>query len=150
MIDTQTLDDRIAALLAADTTTLNQAANALKVCLVIVPFVPTSQTDFTTLTEATFTGYAAISVTLGAQSVYNDPITLRRVVEILPPAGGWQYTATGAGGLPQTVYGYCLTNLGKTITYGSQLLPTPVIIANTGDGVNLGAVLFSLQRNACI
>jgi hypothetical protein len=150
MLDTQTLDDRLATLLAADTTTLNQAANALKVHLIVAPFVPGPQLDVTTLTEATFAGYAAVNVTLGAQTVYNDPVSGRRIIELVAPAGGWQFTATGAVSPAQTVYGYVLTDKNTLITYGGGLLPTPVVIQNTGDGVNLGAIGFSLQRFAMI
>jgi hypothetical protein len=148
MLDTTTLDNRIATLLAGDTTTLAQAASANYVVLVVNPFTPAPNTDFTGLTEATFTGYAALAAGLNAQVVYFDPITGTRVVEIIPPVGGWQYTSSADTSPPQVVYGFCLVNHAKAVTYGSQLLPAPVTIAHNGDGVNLGAVQFKLTPNA--
>lgn len=148
MVDTQVLDDRIAVLLAADTVTLNQAANNMHVVLIVAPFVPGPQLDVTTLTLATFTGYVDLQAALGAQNVYNDPVSGKRFIEILPPVGGWQFTATGPTSPAQTVYGYVLTNKLLTVTYGGALLPTPVLIQGTGDGVNLGQVAFALTRFA--
>ena len=150
MTDTTTLDNRIATLLAGDTTTLAQATNANLVCLIASPFTPGPGLQFSSLTEATFTGYAALAAALNAQSVYNDPVTFRRVIEILPPAGGWVYVCTAAPTPAQVIYGYVLTNHAKTTIYGMQLLPTPVTIGNIGDGVNLGSVQFNLLQYAMI
>jgi len=144
MLDTTVLDARIATLLAGDTTTLAQATNANLIALIVVPFVPGPSLDFTGLTEATFPGYTALAVGLNAQTVYFDPTTGRRVIEIIPPVGGWQFTSTGATSPQQIVYGFCLVNHAKTVTYGGQLLSTPVTIANSGDGLNLGQVAFNL------
>jgi hypothetical protein len=148
MVDTTVLDDRLATLLAGDTTTLAQAANANYIALVVVPFSPGPNLDFTGLTEATFAGYAALACGLNAQNVFNDPTTGLRLIELVPPVGGWQFTSTGATSPTQTVYGWCLVNHAKTVTYGGGLLPTPVQIQNTGDGVNLGSLGFGLIRNS--
>lgn len=150
MLDTTVLDNRIAALIAADTTTLDQATNANYVCLVISPFVPGPNLDFTTLTEASFPGYAAIPAALGAQTAYTDTSTGLRVVEILPPVGGWTYASTGTPSPAQTVYGFVLVNHTKTVTYGGQLFPTPIVINGTGQGINLGTVAFNFTPNACV
>src|SRR5713226_9047204 len=115
MVPSNAILDRIAVLLADDTTTL-AAVLALKVHLAIAPFTPSRDLDVTTLTEAT------ITPTAGNQLEYVDPVTGLRTVELTPPIGGWHFQTTGTANLPQTVYGWYVTNNAGTILYGSGLV----------------------------
>lgn len=141
VIPTQTILDELQTLLAADTGTL-AAVTALHVHLIKAPFVPSAQTDFTTLTPADFTGYAFIAAGTGTQQKFRDPITGELIVQMKEPAGGWHWAATGGANLPQTIYGWCLTDNADTVTYGSDLLPSPVLMQASGDGVDVDQVRF--------
>lgn len=150
MLDTQVVDDQLATLLAADPTTLAPASGGNKIHLIVAAFTPGPGLDFTTLTEATFPGYAALVAGVGTQPVYNDPVSGKRVIEIKAPTGGWNFISTGPTSPSQTVYGFVMTDGASAVTYGAELLDTPVVITNTGDGLTLTAVQFALTRFAMV
>lgn len=129
-----------AELLAADAATLAPPALANHVHLIAAAFTPGVTTDFTALTAATFTGSAAKSAGVGAQTAGIDPATGRRKVIFLEPAGGWNWECTVAPGAPETIYGYAVTDNADTVTLGSKLLPTPVTVSAVGHLVSVDEV----------
>ncbi len=135
-------------LLASDPTTLAAAANALHVHLIRVPFSPGAATDYQVLTPADFTGSAALAAGLGTQQSFTDPTTGYRVVQIREPAGGWHWQATNGVNLPQTIYGWCLTDSADTVTYGSDLFDAPILLLGTGDAVDIPNLRFSILPGA--
>jgi hypothetical protein len=126
------------ALVAADTTQLG-SATALKVHLAIANFVPSPTLTVASFTEATFTGYAALLVGTGTQISYVDPVTGLRTIELKAPAGGWNFKATAGTGLPQTVYGFYVTDNGSANLWLSALLATPVTLTASGQGLDIPA-----------
>lgn len=144
---TSVIVDAARDLLAADTGTLAPAALAVHVHLIAEPFVPGLDTDFTALTEATFTGGAAKSAGVGPQQSFNDPGG-NRVVQLLEPAGGWHWQCTVAPGAPETIYGIVYTDNADAVTYGSALLDSPVVITAVGDSVDVPNVRISLPPSS--
>lgn len=148
MQPTNVILDRIGTLLAADATTLAPAALATHVHLIREPFTPDLVTDFTTLTPADFDGYAAKSAGVGAQQYFEDPSTGNRIVQLLEPAGGWHWETTGVTNLPQTIYGFVVTDNADLITYGSGLLDSPVELLAANQGIDLANLRFSVLPTA--
>jgi hypothetical protein len=136
--------DAMTALLAADTASLG-AATALHVHLIAAPFSPNVLTDFTALTEATFTGSAAMAAGTGTQQVFVDPLTGLRTIQLLEPAGGWTWLCTVTPGATETIYGFCVTNTANAVTWGSALLPTPVPISASGQGIHIPFLTFAVN-----
>ena len=140
---TSVFEARINVLLAGDTGTIDIATGS-NVHLIMAPFTPSLGTDFTVLTEADFTGSATLASGFNDQQSFFDPTTNSYVVQLLEPAGGWHWVATAGTHLPETIYGYAVTNTANTVTYGSALLPSPVTITSTGDAVDIGQVRWSI------
>jgi hypothetical protein len=145
---TNVLLDRMAALLAADATTLAPAALNVHVHLAMAPFTPGPTLTVASFTEAAFTGYAALNAGTGGQQSFADPGTGNRVIQLLEPAGGWHWATTAGAGLPITIYGYYVTDNANAVLYGSALLPTPVTLAATAQGVDVAQVRFALIPSA--
>lgn len=125
-------------LLAGDTVTLAQAANALHVHLAINNFTPGLDLELADLTEATFTGSAAKNVGLNAQPIYYDGVDGLLTIRLLEPVGGWNWECTADPAAPETVYGVYVTDNADAILYGSQLLDSPVTIDAADQGVGVG------------
>jgi hypothetical protein len=147
MIPSKTLQTQIATLIAGDATTLG-SSTAMHVHLAKAAFTPSPNLDPATLTEADFAGYAAIDPTTGTQLIYQDPVTGLITVEIKEPVGGWHFQTTGTGQLPQTIYGWYLTDSTDAVLYGSGLLDTPVPLAISGQGFNLPTLTFAFANNS--
>jgi hypothetical protein len=147
---TNTLLDKTATLLAADATTL-AAATALKIHLAMASFTPSATLVIANVTEATFTGYAALNAGIGTQQEFVDPVTGNRIIQILDPAGGLHWATTGATGLPMTIYGWYLTDNGNTTIYMSSLLPGgPVTLTASGQGIDVPTVRIGLLPGAWV
>lgn len=144
MTPTQTIIDRVSALLATDTTTLDQATDALKVTLIMANFTPGPDTDIGSLTVATFTGSGAKLAGTGAAQNFRDPSTGQQVVQLKEPAGGWHWQATDAVNLPQTIYGFVVTSNDLSETFGSYKFPVPIQLLSAGDGVDIPQVRFNV------
>ena len=147
MQPTTIIQKQIAILLAGDTTTL-AAAGGLVVHLAKQAFTPSTTLDPTTLVSADFDGYTALLPTPGPQIEYWDPVSGLYTVEIKEPAGGWHYQCTGPGNLPQTIYGWFVTDSTNTKLYGSGLLDTPVPMTGAGQGLNLPTLQFAFSNNS--
>lgn len=136
------------ALLAADATILGRAANANKIRLASANFTPGENMAIGDFTEATFDGYAAIDVTLGAQPEGLDPATFDSLITISPPIGGFRFASTGVTSLPMTIYGYYLTDKTATIVYAAFKFTSPIVITASGQVIELGNVDLRLPANS--
>jgi hypothetical protein len=145
---TNTLLARLQTLLQTDTGSIASATLACKVHLAIAAFTPSVTLTIANLTEATFTGYAALVGGTGNQQAFFDPVTGQRQVQLLEPAGGWHWQASGTTGLPMTVYGWYVTDNGVANLYGSALFPTPITLTNIGDAVDVPNIRFAIPTNA--
>jgi hypothetical protein len=81
-------------LLGSDTATLAPAALALKVILIKANFTPSPNLAVGDLTEADFSGYAAIAAALAALPESLDPNTGDSLLTVGPPAGGFRWETT--------------------------------------------------------
>jgi len=147
MIPSRALFNQLATLLAADSTTIG-SATAMKVHLAVAPFTPGLDLSLGTLTEATFTGYAALLVGTGGQLVYYDVATGYRTIELLAPAGGWHWGCTVAPTPAQTVSGLYVTDGADANLWGSVLLPAPVSISAAGQGIDVAPIKFAFLQNS--
>jgi hypothetical protein len=143
MIPGQTIINRLVALLAGDTTTLASATLACKVHLAQAAFTPAPGLTVASFTEATFQGYAALAAGLNTQQVFFDPATGNQILQMLEPAGGWHWGTTGTTSLPQTIYGWYMTDNASATVYGSALLPSPVVLNAASQGVDVPQVRYT-------
>jgi len=142
VVPTQVIINSLAELLAEDVAFL--AAAAVKnVHLIMEPFTPGPSTDFTTLTEATFTGSAAKTAAAGAQQFFTDPTTGQRICQLIEPAGGWHWLCTADPAAPEDIYGYVVTDAADAVTLGSQLFDTPINISGAGQAIDVDQVRFT-------
>jgi len=141
MTPTQTLLNALQALLATDVTALG-SVTAMKVHLIMAPFVPGSLTDLASLTEATFTGHTALTAGAAPQQIFTDPETGNLVAQVKEPAGGWTWIASDAVNLPQTIYGWVLTNGAGSVTLGSELFDTPRLLNAALQAINIPFVRY--------
>lgn len=148
MQPTNVILDAIANLLAADPTTLAPVANALHVHLAIAAFTPGPTLSVGDFTEATFTGGAALPAGVGACQEFTDPVTGQRIVQLNEPAGGWHWHCTAGTGLPQTVYGYYVTDHADAVLYGCARLPANVTITASGQGLDVDQVRFTFLNTS--
>jgi hypothetical protein len=126
MIPSLAIREKAMQLLAADTATLAQAANALHMWLVKSSFVPAEALVLADVTLADFDGSTPLDVGLNTQPEAQNPGTTDSVIDLKAPAGGWRWETTGVTNLPQTIYGYVLTTNDDTTVYASALLESPV------------------------
>lgn len=143
MVPTTGILNTIVDLLAADTATIAPAALALHVHLVKTPFTPIATLLIGDVTPATFDGSTPLNAGVGPQDVFRDPQTTLRIVQILEPAGGWHWDVTGVTDLPQTIYGYVVTDNADADIYGAALLSTPLTLSSVGQGIDLSWIRFT-------
>jgi len=139
--------DQIAALIAADTTTIGEATGCM-VHLAVNNFTPSLDLDFTTLTEATFPGYTSITSAVGPQKHYYDAVDGLQTVQIMEPANGWHWTCNANPTAAQTIYGFYVTDTTQTFLMGSALLPTPVTVNKAGQGFDLDDITLKFSANS--
>jgi hypothetical protein len=147
MIPTSEIQLQIAKLLAEDTTTLAAVA-VLHLHLAKSPFTPNPGLDIGTLTEADFDGYGPIDVVAGSQLFFTDPATGLVTVELKSPAGGWHFACTGVTNLPQTIYGFYVTDNADAVLYGAQLLDTPITISASGQAFDVPNPRYNFSNNS--
>jgi hypothetical protein len=148
VIASQFLINRTGALLNGDTTTLAPAASPPKVHLAQAAFTPSPALLLAGLTEATFQGYAALLCAINAQQNFTDPVSGQQCVQMVEPLGGWHFTTTGTTGLPQTIYGYYLTDNGNLTLYASALFPAPITLTASGQAIDINQVRMLLSQSA--
>jgi len=149
MLGTAYLQNRIGTLLASDTAGLAGTTSlAPRVSLVVQPFTPSPNVAIATLTLATFTGSSAITCVAGTQFSYFDPATQNLGIQLKSPASGWNWQCTStAPGSSQTVFGFVVADASNVNTFGCGLLPSPVVITNVGDLVNIPIVNWEFPIN---
>lgn len=138
MIPTLAIREKAMQLLAADTATLAQAADPNHVVLVKNEFTPGEGAVIGDLTLADFDGSAALECGLGTQPEGLDPANADALITFVPPAGGWRWETTGVTNLPQTIYGFALTNEAETTLFACARLPTPITLTAVNQVVSLG------------
>lgn len=146
MTPPQAFLDAINTLIASDAATLAPAGPGNKLHLAKANFNPSAVAVPADLTEATFTGSAALVAGTGAQQAFYDPALGKRVIQILEPAGGWHWLCTVLPAPAETIYGYYLTNNAGSVLYGSQLFSTPIVINNAGQGVDIDQARFIMAQ----
>ena|SRR5258708_36292440 len=146
MFPTQAIIDQLAALLAADATTIDNAV-LCKVALVKAPFTPGPFLLPADLTLSDFGGSTPKALGAVPGPLFKDPTTGQWIIQLDEPAGGWHWQTTGAALLPQTVYGFALFNNGLTILYGTELLPTPIVLTGFPQGFDVPDVRFTLNQS---
>jgi hypothetical protein len=135
--------DRLAELLAADTSTLAPAALAVHVHLAINGFTPGPNLIISDFVPATFDGYAPLSADVGPQQDFIDADSGDRVVQLLEPAGGWHWATTGVTDLPQVLYGFYVTDNADAVVYGCERFANPITLTGSGQGVDIDQVRFN-------
>lgn len=143
MTPTQPLLTSLSGLLGNDSTTL---AGALKITLIKAPFTPSPTILPADLTAADFNGSTPISLTAGARPDNFDPATGDRLVNLVPPAGGYLWTTVDATSLPQTIYGVSVGTgvLPAGNLFGTFLLDTPVTLTGADQQVLVPDITFRL------
>lgn len=149
MKPTQEILDQMAALIAADTTTLDAVLN-VEVILIKEPFTEGPDLVIGDLTPADFDGYAPLAKDAAAPTVTTDPATGAKIIRIPDPAGGWNWVTTGTTNLPQTIYGFALTDSTGADLYGAEQLDEPIELTAAGQGVPIGDVTFRALPNGVV
>jgi hypothetical protein len=127
--------------MAANTTYWSMGGGSeFKLQLVTNAFTPDETLTKSSFTFATFTGSTPIAGTSGDQGVGTDPLTAEQVMTLLAPAGGWRWVCTVAPGAPETITGFIVLDNAGAVLQAMQLLDAPIVIANVGDEVDLGAI----------
>jgi hypothetical protein len=142
---TNVILDSLATLLATDASKLADPANAVHVHLAQNAFTPAAGLLIGSLVEATFDGSTAKNAGLGAQQEFLDGLSGRRTVQLNEPAGGWHWQVTGVTALPQTIYGFYVTDLADAVVYGSARLDAPVLLNGIGQAIDVANVRFTFQ-----
>lgn len=125
MIPTNLLSVRIGTIIGADTVTLANVDNPV-MRLAKNDFTPGPGLVLADLIEASFSSYAARALADGAQPESQDPSTGDVLVDLIPTAGNWRYETGGTSDLPQTIYGFYLTNEAGDALYCAERLENQV------------------------
>jgi len=147
MIPSRELWQSIPVAAAADTAYL-AAAGAMHVHLAAAPFLPVLDLDLASLVEATFTGSTAKNAGTGVQPTFFDVQTGAFLIQLLEPAGGWSWQCTVDPVVPETIYGFFVTDNADAVLLGSMLLPAPVTIVAAGQGLTVPRVTLSFNTTS--
>jgi hypothetical protein len=147
---TRALREKMAQLLAADTTTLAQAADANLIKLCTNNFTPSESSVYADMEFADFDGSNPIEVELGTQPEGLDPNNADALITLSPPAGGFRWETTGVTNLPQTITGFALVNNGETTLFACDRLPTPITLTAINQVVDLGALILRQLANSLV
>lgn len=137
MLAVDSLVLKMANALGADTTSLAAPTTFVALHLAQEPFVPSPQLVVGDLTEATFTGSGALHAASAATQVFTDPTAGNVILQINEPAGGWHWVTGDAVALPQTIYGFYLTNAAGSTLWASELLDEPVELSGAGQAIDI-------------
>lgn len=147
MLACDALLDALQTFLATEASLLAPLADPVVIHLAKAAFTPSMSMLPGDFIEADFDGYLPLEGVVGAQLAFLDPATLRRVVQLKDPAGGWHWESTGVTNLPQDIFGYWLSSNDGLTVYASQLLDTPVTISGSGQGLDVGLSRFTFLPN---
>jgi hypothetical protein len=152
MLPTQALLNQIATLLGADTTTFAEATPFVALHLAKAAFTPGPTLAIGDLTEADFTGYAALHAASAATQVFRDPVTGRMVVQVREPAGGWHFACTGTPVTTQIIYGWYLTSADGSTLHAADVFDPAALpqIKAIGDAVDVDQVRCEVSQTALV
>lgn len=148
MYPTNTLRNRIAALLAADATTLAHAEDPIKVTLIQneIPLAP--DMVVADLTLFTSNGCSAVEGVAGAQNESIDPLTGDYTVDLTAPAGGFRFETTSTPTDSVTITGAAITDNAGTTLLGVVVLDDPIVLNGTNQSIDLGAIRMRIPATA--
>jgi len=107
-------------------------------------YTPGPDLAFGGISVANFDGSTAI-VQDDEPVIYTDPGTGDIIVNLVEPAGGWQWVTTGTTNLPQTIYGYALLNAAGNALVGVTVpLVDPIVLTASGQGIDAGPLTFRI------
>lgn len=113
-----------------------------KVVPIKAPYTYSPDMALADLTLADFDGSTPIAQS-AVPSTYTDPLTGDAIIAITAPAGGFQWVTSGVTNLPQSIYGYALTNAaGSVLVAVTDPLTTPLPLTETGQGIDAGEIGF--------
>jgi len=150
MIPSRFLLANLFTAMAAETVSLNLAANFSKIALILNDFSPSDSLNILDLTLGAADGLAPKLLTTGAQESSEDPLTGDRLVELKAPAGGWRFEATGDFDPPKVVYGYCLVNNDADIVLAVHKFEEEITLTLSGQAIDLGNVNFRLPAGSIL
>lgn len=137
--------------LGADTLTW---AHALTCGLVMADFLESPAIAWGDLTNATFTGSAAKTISAGVRVTGIDPATGDVLMNIDPPTGGFYWETTATTSLPQTIFGMWLGNdtlgFGNGTLLAAVHLNEPVILAQVNQAVIIPQVTIRLPFGSLV
>lgn len=145
---TLALREKMAQLLAADATTLAQAADANLLKLVNAAFTPSEASAIGDLSFANFDGSTPIEVELLTQPEGLDPNSTDAIISLSPPVGGFRWETTGVTNLPQTIYGYALTNAAGTVLFGCERFPATIPLSGVNQVLTVDNPTFRLRADS--
>lgn len=114
------------------------------ITLIQAPFTPGLDVNIGNLSLANFTGSGALSSNTSWSGPNIDPTTRSRYITYPSAIGGNTWLVGDTVNLPQTIYGYVVSEHGTNNTFGSHLLPTPITLQEPGDQIDIGPVTISL------
>lgn len=120
---------------------------SMKVGLAKAAFVPTPARVFADMVEATFPGYAAKAIANSAPTVYIDAQTGYLTIHINEPVGGFVWESNDVPLEPETIYGFYLYE-GVDVLLGTELLPSPITITGTNQGIAIPDVRFRFRSDS--
>lgn len=135
MTPTKAVRERAVTLLGADTTTFNQPTDELVVRLFQNAAVPTETMAIGDFTQADFGGYAGLDVALGACPEGLNPQTDDSQIRLISADGDYVWETTNTSNLPQTIYGFYVTDAGGSILYAAERFAFPVELTMTNQTV---------------
>ncbi len=140
MIPTQGTMNAINNSLAVNTGLWGSTVPIVQLTLIKNSFVPNPGILAGDLTPATFDGSDPIPIPIQPQVLVLDNLTGRIGVVLKEPVGGYRWTCL-SDGPAEVIYGYAVMSLENDFCYWSDVLPVPITIENTGNFVELSAVL---------
>ncbi len=147
MIPTRDIRNAAMAVLAADVPTL-APVTPNKMLLAQNNFNPAESTTLSDITEASFDGHTAISLGASPMTEGYDPTTDASKIDLKIPAGGFRWRTTGVTNLPQTIYGYYLTDSTGAVLLASAKFSTPMVLTVVNQVIDVGAPSLSLAPNS--
>lgn len=147
MIPVNALLASMATRLANDAAILADPA-FVKIALVKAAFNPIPTLVIGDLTFADFTGSAPKATTVAVAQTFLDPQTGEQIIQINEPVGGWHWQTTNLVNLPQTIFGYALTDPAGAVLWATALLPAPIALNAVAQGVDIPQARFRLSASA--
>lgn len=95
---------------------------------------PNQDSEPADFVEADFDGYAAIGFGATDWNTGVEPVSGNLVIEPPPDGVALQWECSGDTDLPQTIYGFYLTNETNDVVYGARRFDVPINLTTPGSG----------------